>query len=137
MFEFKGRIIYSDSGWVVVTVPGSIASYYRRVVERLIWNRLSKPLHGTHVTVINGNFEKRTDHENWRKYNNQEITLKYDGKIENNRDGYYWIAVYDNGELTCVRKSLGLTPMPHFPFHVTFGHSQEERRLSQNHERNA
>jgi hypothetical protein len=123
MFESYGRLAYKNT-WVVLECGRGIIDYYKYWVEFKKNFKLNTPLHGAHVTVVAGKYEDVSFHPSWKKYDGQIIKFQYDGFIKD--DGsYFWIEVKSE-ELERIRRELGLTSTPKWPFHLTIGNLKNE-----------
>lgn len=106
-----------DNKWLVLNGPNSIAWYYSRMVEKLIWKKVSTPLHGLHVTVVAGKYQDVTSHSLWEKRQGQKVLFEYSSVIYT--DGsYFWLKVKCD-ELNNIRRELGLSDEPFHPYHAT------------------
>ena len=79
--------------------------------------KLNKPYHDTHVTVVAGKYEDSTQHPLWGKHHLTKIEFIYDSFVKD-KDMYFWLEVV-SPELVEVRRELGLPDIPKFPFHIT------------------
>lgn len=113
-----GTIRYAKhSGWIVLDCPDSIVWYYKSWVEKFTWKKASTPLHGSHVTVLAGKYEKPRKPENWNKYQGEKVHFYYSPTIYTD-DKYFWLRVYCPF-LVKVRRSLGLSDTPKWMYHLT------------------
>ena len=125
-YESVGKILYKNDGWIVLSCDHSIVNYYKTVIEKMIWKKLSTSFHGAHVTVLaakhNGDFRK---HKNWGKYNEKLVKFNYSPIIYTNelvgKDRYFWL------NITCpfislIRKDFNLDPNLKWPTHLTIGY---------------
>ncbi len=121
----KGKIIYKDDGWIVLDCPYSIVDYYKTVIEKLIWKKLSTSFHGSHTTILpakhNGDFRK---HPNWLKYQDKIVDFQYSPIIYTNElsgaNRYFWLQV-NCPMIGVIRKEFGLNPFLRWPTHLTIG----------------
>ena len=116
----KAKIRYKEDGWVVLEAPNSIVNYYKKVVEKFIWKKVSTPLYGAHVTVVAGKHEGLLlKHPNWCLYNNKLVEFRYSSTIYTDQRGeYFWLKV-QCPEIPLIRESLGLKPNLKWPLHLT------------------
>lgn len=108
-----------------------LTEYYAWFVKKRFGLVLQKPLRGAHVTLINDR-EANTNGK-W-----EEVKKKWEGKtidivvhvdpflgIKNRKGNYcdWWLTVpYEyRDEMHSIREELGLSPRPHFGFHLTIG----------------
>jgi hypothetical protein len=126
-YHATGKVRYSNhhdengSGWVVIDCPNDIVHYYNSVVRWLKWIKFSTPLHGSHITVVNGNFNfPKID--NWYYRDKEEVDFYY-GTIQDNAEGYYWLPV-ECDAVHDIRIKLGLKPQLKFQPHLTIGYEQ-------------
>ena len=125
-YKSTGKIIYKDDGWIVLECHNSICNYYKGVIEKLIWKKLSTSYHGSHITILpakhNGDFTK---HVNWCKYANKTVEFEYSPIIYTNElagsNRYFWLKV-DCSIIGKIREEFGLDPKLKFPAHLTIGY---------------
>src|SRR3954468_11565251 len=90
-FTSIGRLNY-HSKWVLLDADDGISNYYRKLVWYWTLKKTNRPYGGSHVTVINGDFEDCSRSPLWRKYHNELIEFAYDPLME--FDGtYFWMTV--------------------------------------------
>jgi len=117
MYPSSGKLLYYDTGWVVLYAHHSIQDYYYGVLKWLLKRRYNKPRHGCHITVVSGKYEQCQSHPLWMKHHEEIIDFEYD-PILYTADTTYWLNVY-SPKLTEIRNGLGLTDTPFWPFHIT------------------
>lgn len=126
VFAAHGYLEYDkETGWIYLKVSSSIAFYYRKVIERIYWTKLSPPLFGAHITVVAGKYEDLRRHKNWGAFSGQRIDFHYSNDFCVNNAGYWWLPIKEIDGLKKVRRSLGLDALPKFPYHLTVGYEQK------------
>src|SRR5437870_3024462 len=119
-----GKLVYSprthlssSERWLVVMCDDEISKYYRHLFyKEYPWlGKLTRPVWGTHISVIRG--EKVPNFDLWRLDENKLIEFDYDAGIKDNGE-YYWLKV-SCPYLEEIRKKYGLYPSPQFGFHLT------------------
>lgn len=119
------KIHHDGAHWLTASVPDDIPDYYRCSINRIWGKKLTLPLHGGHVTIFNGKYEKAAKHE-LAFFHNKKVTFTYSGPpLNHSRYGngkYWWVRLSEFSELSSVRISLGLKPIPFHPFHITVGY---------------
>jgi hypothetical protein len=121
----KGKIKYKEDGWIILLVPNSIIDYYKSIVEKLTWKKISTSFHSPHVTILpakyNGDFRK---HHNWCLHNNEEVEFKYYSTIYTDKEvganRYFWLEI-ECPMVSTIRKEFGLNPNLRWPLHATIG----------------
>jgi len=132
-FAAKGQVRYFTANetqkWVVIDCPADIAFYYNRVCRWLLHtNRISLPLHGSHITVIAGKHTHvDTERYAWEYNNKKVVDFRY-GPIQDNKEGYFWLPVICLDAIE-IRTFYGLSPTPKFNYHLTIGNNQHENSL--------
>lgn len=124
-YKAEGKIIYKPDGWIILDCPNSIVNYYKTVIEKLIWKKLSTSFHGSHITILpakhNGDFR---EHPAWEKHNGQKVEFEYSSIIYTNElvgaDRYFWLQV-DCPMISIIREEFGLSPKLRWPTHLTVG----------------
>lgn len=121
-----GQLVYSprthlsnSNRWLVVMCDDEISKYYRKLfyTEYPWLGKLSRPVWGTHISVIRG--EKILYPNLWKLDQNKVIEFEYEGGVQDNKE-YYWLKVYCP-YLENLRKIYGLEPQPKFGIHLTIG----------------
>ena len=118
-YESIGKIDYAPSGWVVLNCSNSIVWYYKWWIEKFTGKKVNIPLHGAHITVVAGKYEQTQKSVNWKKYHECDVSFRYDSVIMTD-DIYYWLTI-QCPLLTTIRRSLGLSDLPKWEFHLTIG----------------
>lgn len=106
-----------NSGWVVLDTPNSIVRYYANWVRKLTWKNGSMPMHGAHVTIVNGKVSDVRKSPYWAFRQGAKINFEYSNVIKTN-DEYYWLPIRCE-RLKEIRQELGLTPFPKWEYHIT------------------
>ena len=119
MFSSTGKYHYYNN-WLMVDCDNELARYYRHLVHLYsLPTDLQIPMHGSHITVIAGKYEKASNREVWKKYDTNPVAFQYDPTIQT--DGvYFWLPVVCK-EFETVRSELGLSPCSPIPWHLTIG----------------
>lgn len=115
-----GRVRYKKDGWVILECSNSIVNYYKRVVEKFIWKKVSTPLHLCHATVVPAKHEgDLKKHHNWGKHEGEVVQFKYYSSIQTDENGkYYWLVI-DCPIIHQIRMELGLKPNLRWNTHIT------------------
>jgi len=130
-----GKLVYSprthlasSERWLVLMCDDEISLYYRSLysAEYKALNcgrstKLTRPVWGTHVSVIRG--EKIPNMNLWGLEANKIIEFEYDGGVIDNGE-YYWLKVRCP-ILSEIRLKYGLNKEPRFGFHLTIGRTTQ------------
>lgn len=125
-----GKLVYSprshlgsNDKWLVLMCDDEISKYYRHLFNREFpWKgKLTRPVWGTHVSVIRG--EKIPNMNLWGIDSNKIVEFEYEGGVMDNNE-YYWLKV-KCPYLSDIRIQYGLRPEPRFGFHLTVGRTTE------------
>lgn len=125
-----GKLIYSprshlgsNEKWLVLMCDDEISKYYRTLFYREFpWKgKLTRPVWGTHVSVIRG--EKIPNYHLWKLDENKLVEFEYEGGVQDN-DEYYWLKV-TCPYLSNLREEYGLSREPRFGFHLTVGRTTQ------------
>ena len=122
-YTFNGKIDYRSDGWIIVLAPNSIVNYYKSVIEKLIWKKLTTPIRGGHLTLLpakhNGDFR---NHPNWKKHHGEIVECRYSPIIYSEKiygpNRYFWLKC-ECGIIPVIRKEFGLNPNLLWPIHLT------------------
>lgn len=122
---FGNAIIRYKGKWVIAECSNTIPFYYSCVLKNLIGREVSTPKFGSHVSLVAGKYENKTQHPLWGKYQDKEVIFKYNSKILTDNEWFY-LGEYFWLEVECflfgeIRKSLGLNQTPFHPYHLTIG----------------
>tara|TARA_R110000772_G_scaffold249530_2_gene363888 strand:+ start:52551 stop:52946 length:396 start_codon:yes stop_codon:yes gene_type:complete len=117
IYKSQGIIEYKGE-WAILKCSNSITKYYKWWVDRLEWKKSSTTLHGAHITIVNGNFQKLSRSSLWKKYNRKKIDFTYSSRIMKNSEGYYWLNI-KCPFLEKIREELGVSSTPKWPYHLT------------------
>ena len=126
-----GKLVYSprshlgsNEKWLVLMCDDEISRYYRHLYSKeypyLNGNqstRLTRPVWGTHISVIRGEFIPNFNL--WGLDANKKIDFEYSGGVLSNGE-YYWLDV-QCPYLSDLRVKYGLSKEPRFGFHLTIG----------------
>lgn len=130
MMKSIGKLIYSprshlgsNEKWLVLMCDDEISKYYRTLFYREFpWKgKLTRPVWGTHVSVIRG--EKIPNYHLWKLDENKLVEFEYEGGVQDN-DEYYWLKV-TCPYLSNLREEYGLSREPRFGFHLTVGRTTQ------------
>lgn len=125
-----GKLVYSprthlasSDKWLVLMCDDSISQYYRCLWTREYpWRgKLTRPVWGTHVSVIRGEYIPNM--KLWGLDANKMVEFEYEGGVIDNKE-YYWLKAKCPA-LSELREKYGLSPEPKFGFHLTVGRTTE------------
>lgn len=130
-----GKLVYSprthlasSERWLVVMCDDEISKYYRHLFskdypyvngERV--GKLTRPVWGTHISVIRG--ERIPNMNLWGIDANKIIEFEYEAGVIDNGE-YYWLKA-KCPYLSDLREKYGLHKEPRFGFHLTIGRTTE------------
>lgn len=111
-----------ENWWMIVDCDQDLACYYRKLYNMYHYycNKLQRPSWEAHITVVRN--EEPPIKDAWKKYAAQEIEFNY-SIIPRDNGVHYWLEV-ECEFLLKMREELGLSRIPEFPLHLTFGNSQ-------------
>ena len=121
-----GKLIYtpkthlaSSDRWLVLMCDDEISKYYRHLFyKEYPWlGKLTRPVWGTHISVIRGENVPRSDL--WKMDANKVVEFEYEPGVQDNGE-YYWLKVHCD-ELLDLRAKYGLQRYPRFGLHLTIG----------------
>ena len=111
-----------DPWWVMLECePGIFDSARASLGQAGI--RLSRPLWGSHVSIVSG--EPPPHEERWRTRHGERVAFDYE-LAARTEGGFYWLDIACN-ELLDLRETLGLLRSPRRPFHLTLGRVKETK----------
>lgn len=125
-----GKLVYSprthlssSERWLVLMCDDEISKYYRYMFNREYpWKgKLTRPVWGTHLSVIRGEFIPNI--KLWGMDANKIVEFEYDGGVIDNGE-YYWLKA-KCPSLSDLREKYGLPREPRFGFHLTIGRTTE------------
>lgn len=125
-----GKLVYSprthlssSERWLVLMCDDEISKYYRYMFNKEYpWKgKLTRPVWGTHISVIRGEFIPNI--KLWGLDANKIIEFEYDGGVIDNGE-YYWLKA-KCPYLSTLREKYGLSKEPRFGFHLTVGRTTE------------
>jgi hypothetical protein len=118
-YQTEGKLRYSQSsGWIILDISPTVQEYYYAVIKKYLHlTKVNKPYYAAHITVVAGKYEAVLDHPLWNKHNEETVTISYDSFVRNH-DMYFWLHV-ESETLINVRRELGLSDFPKYPFHLT------------------
>jgi hypothetical protein len=119
-----GKVVYAPSAkgvcdptWVILECDKAIVEYYTWfLLKRGI--RLEFPMWGSHLSVVRGELEEKTQNANWGYRAGDLVTFTYGDLVTNGK--HWWLEVHSL-ELEELRSRLGITPHPWAGFHITLG----------------
>lgn len=121
-----GKLIYtpkthlaSSDRWLVLMCDDEISKYYRHLFyKEYPWlGKLTRPVWGTHISVIRGENVPRNDL--WKMDANKLVEFEYEPGVQDNGE-YYWLKVHCD-YLLDLRAKYGLQRYPKFGLHLTIG----------------
>lgn len=130
MMKSTGKLVYtprthlkSSERWLVLMADDEISKYYRHLFyKEFPWmGKLTRPVWGTHVSVIRG--ERIPNYNLWELDKNKIIEFEYEPGVCDNGE-YYWLKVKCQALLD-LRGKYGLQPSPKFGFHLTIGRTTQ------------
>ncbi len=131
LFKAEGELYYYDKNirdtqWLLLNADSSIIEYYANWIKKEYWlDKVQKPKHGSHISVIRGELiEDSLFRQYWKKYHGQKTTFYYSNEIQNNGE-HFWLPVYSE-DLRNIRKELGLSEEPEYNMHLTIIRLREE-----------
>lgn len=106
---------------IKVILNNDFCEYYRTLAGRTTWIKFGKPLHTPHISVILPRFATR---KNWhwqqyQKYDNQKIELKYDPTVYFGGFEKGFLAIYAHFYSQELRKMFHIKGKNYF--HCTLG----------------
>jgi len=122
-FKSQGTLQYYSYGnwWVILNCCEGLVSYYRMLAERYSNQKLQKPKHGAHISVIRGEGEPKNKSA-WGWNDGGLVDFEYNLEVVFG-ETHAWLEVRSD-ELVKLRKNLGLTERPEFGFHLTLGRTK-------------
>ena len=112
-----------DPWWVVLECEPHILEAARASLEQT-GVRLSRPLWGSHISIVSGEPPPREDR--WRTRQGERVAFDYD-LAPRTEGGFYWLDIVCD-ELLDLREALGLTRLPRHPFHLALGRAKDGKR---------
>lgn len=130
-----GKLVYSprthlssSDRWLVLMCDDEISKYYRHLYSRDYpylnggqSTKLTRPVWGTHVSVIRG--ERIPNMNLWGLEANKIVEFEYEPGVIDNGE-YYWLKAKCPA-LSDLREKYGLYKEPRFGFHLTIGRTTE------------
>lgn len=125
-----GKLVYSprthlssSERWLVMMCDDEISQYYRSLFYREYpyKGKLTRPVWGTHVSIIRGEFVPKL--ELWGLDANKIVEFEYEGGVLDNKE-YYWLKA-KCPYLSELRLKYGLSSEPRFGFHLTIGRTTQ------------
>lgn len=135
MIKSIGKLVYtprthlaSSDRWLVLMCDDEISKYYRHLftMQHPYLNsdhhgKLSRPVWGTHISVIRG--EKIPNYHLWGLEKDKLVEFEYEPGVEDNGE-YYWLKVKCDFLLE-IRSKYGLPRYPRFGLHLTIGRTTQ------------
>lgn len=103
-----------------------LESYYRWFLEKRFSLDLNRTLRGAHVTFISDRMNHARFMEGKRMFDGQKILFYLEQEPRTN--GNHWWLRAHSPMAEEIREEMGLSPEPHFTFHMTLGHAKENRK---------
>ena len=125
-----GKLVYTpkthlanSDRWLVLMCDDEISKYYRHLFyKEYPWlGKLTRPVWGTHISVIRG--EKIPNFHLWRMRENELVEFEYEPGVQDNGE-YYWLKVKCT-PLLDIRSAYGLSRFPKFGLHLTIGRTTQ------------
>jgi hypothetical protein len=130
-----GKLVYSprshlgsNDKWLVLMCDDEISLYYRSLYTKAYpyvngdrSGKLTRPVWGTHVSVIRG--ERIPNMNLWGLDSNKIVEFEYEPGVLDNGE-YYWLKA-KCPYLSQIREKYGLSKEPRFGFHLTIGRTTE------------
>jgi hypothetical protein len=125
-YKSKGKIVYKNDGWIILQIDNSIVNYYKVVIEKMIFKKISTPLYSAHCTILpakhSGDYR---NHKNWLKHQGEIIDFEYCSTIYTNKDfgpdKYFWLKIKTLPIVSQIRKEFGLDENLRWPLHCSIG----------------
>lgn len=121
MYHSSNGTLHYFNTWIVLKADDEIARYYRYWVKKTYYTQLNTPYNGAHVTVLAGKYTEPANKEFWGHHENEKIEFSYDSSVQIT-DHYYWLPVQCQ-RLIEIRRELGLSDQPYWPYHLSIGNS--------------
>ena len=118
------RFTKSHKSWMILSCHPSIMTFYFDQIKQQGLN-VSTPLAGSHISVIRQ--ERIQDWDCWRSLLGQRVNFLYEPMVRTNGK-HYWLRV-KSPQLETKRLSLGLSPQPYVPFHLTVATKTENEGI--------
>lgn len=105
--------------WVILKCDKELVRYYQYIFYKLYWKKLQTAMWGSHCSIARG--EKPANLKAWEQFDGAviEFSYIYDGSFYSNGQ-HFWIKTW-SPEFAVIRKSLGLSPEPKVPYHLSIG----------------
>ena len=105
--------------WLIVQCDRDLGRYLRHLckLEAPGGVKISEPLWGAHVSIIQNETPPNLEH--WNDREGREVTLEYE-QAPQETDGYIFLPV-NCPEALDYREQLGLPREPKWPLHLTIG----------------
>ena len=123
-FNSIGTLHYRDERWCSIVCDTELARYYRAQIND---KKIMLPMWGTHITVVNGRWEKALKREHWGKYEGEKVEFSYSNDIQYESPFYFMFCRCERiGDL---REELGLKRVFAVrPLHLTLGRNAPSGR---------
>lgn len=130
MIKSMGKLVYTpkthlsnSDRWLVLMCDDEISKYYRHLFyKEYPWKgKLTRPVWGTHISVIRG--EKIPNYHLWGLEKNTIVEFEYEPGVKDNGE-YYWLSAKCNFILD-IREQYGLSRHPRFGLHLTIGRTTQ------------
>lgn len=114
----KDRSTWPQPLWVVLHVEDDLGDYFLALTkqETKAWYQLQKPSWKHHISAVRGEIEVVPGQE--FSFDNEEVEFSYDSNVYQ-AGGHFCVNV-QCPRIADIRISLGLSPEPLIPLHLTF-----------------
>jgi hypothetical protein len=119
-----GTITYPNDRWIRLMCDDELARYYRAQIHD---PKLMLPMWGTHITVVNGRWEKIKYKKPWQKHQGESVEFTYSNEIKYDPPFYFLYCYCER--LGDIREELGLHRVfARRPLHITLGRNAPSGR---------
>lgn len=129
--EFEPRNVtrkhVSQSSWkcvAMIKTDCDLCEYYAWFLKKRFSLTLNKPLRGSHVTFISDKMDKGIFESYKRAFHKKPI--KFYIELEPRSNGEHWWLRVHSPDAENVRLAMGLSSIPHHPFHLSLGYANEK-----------
>lgn len=123
-FHSYGTIRYRDDKWCSLMCDPELGRYYRAQIHDKL---LMQPMWGTHVTIVNGRWEKIKNKKAWKKYEGERLRFEYDSEVRYEPPFYFLFCFSE--KIGDIREELGLSRIFAVrPLHLTLGRNAPSGR---------
>jgi len=135
MLKISGKIVSSpidvskkhkkQSKWkstAMVLFNDDFTDYYRWFMKKEFGLVLNQPLRRSHLTIVNDRTSDMKDGADIMDINGIEVDIYYDPLNVRSNTEHWWINA-ESKDVEDVRESLGLSRVPYFGLHLTYGYA--------------